>query len=89
MLNSLPSPCIETDNLSKNFNTLFNLIDKYDSNFCIFPELSLLGDNCGDLFFNSNYLKNAIENLQKSNTNFKKYKKVSTLRIPSTLNNPF
>ena len=82
MLISLHSPYTEPGNLSKNLNTHLNLIEKYDSNFHIFPELSITGYNCGDLFFNSNYLNNAIENIHKLHFYCKKHNKVSILGSP-------
>ena len=63
MLISLHSQYIEPGKLSKNLNTHIELIKEFDSNIHVFPELSITGYNCGDLFFNSNYLNGAIDNI--------------------------
>ena len=65
MLISLHSPYIEPGNLNKNLDVHINLIEECDSNIHVFPELSITGYNSGDLFFNSNYLNIANENLVK------------------------
>ena len=65
MFISLHSPYIEPGNLEKNLETHINLINNSGSNLNVFPELSITGYNCGDLFFNSNYLNKARKNLVK------------------------
>ena len=52
MLISLHSPYIEPGDLKNNLSSHLELIRKSNSDFHIFPELSLTGYNCGDLFFN-------------------------------------
>ena len=82
MLISLHSPYIEPGNLSKNLDTHIELIKQFDSNFHVFPELSITGYNCGDLFFNSNYLNNAIENIKEIHKYCKKNNKIAILGSP-------
>lgn len=85
MLISLHSPYIEPGDISRNLNTHIELINKSDSNFHVFPELSITGYNCGDLFFNSNYLNNAVESIKKIHTFCRNNNKVAILGTPFEL----
>ncbi len=82
MLISLHSPYIEPGNLERNLKTHVNLIESYDSNLHVFPELSITGYNCGDLFFNNNYLNNASDNLVKIHELCKQKNKIAILGAP-------
>ena len=82
MLISLNSPYIEPGNLERNFKTHLDLIEKNDCNLYVFPELSITGYNCGDLFFNTDYLNNANANIKKIHDFCKKNKKLAILGAP-------
>ncbi|MDC3167794.1 NAD(+) synthase [Prochlorococcus sp. AH-716-D22] len=82
MLISLHSPYIEPGNLNKNLDVHINLIEECDSNIHVFPELSITGYNSGDLFFNSNYLNIANENLVKIHKFCKQRNKIAIVGAP-------
>ncbi len=87
MLISLHSPYIEPGNLKKNLDVHMDLIQKYGSNIHVFPELSITGYNCGDLFFNSNYLNIANENLVKIHKFCKQKNKIAIVGAPFEFKN--
>ena len=60
---SLHSPYIEPGNLKLNCEAHLDIIENCDSNIHIFPELSITGYHCGDLFLNTNYLNQSLESL--------------------------
>ena len=82
MFISLHSPYIEPGNLERNLETHINLINNSGSNLNVFPELSITGYNCGDLFFNSNYLNKARKNLVKIHDFCKQKNKIAKLSTP-------
>lgn len=84
MLFSLHSPDIEPGNLNKNLSTHIDLIEKFNSNIHIFPELSLTGYSCGDLFFNNNYINKAFENIKVIHQKCISSKKIAIIGSPIT-----
>ena len=62
---SFNSPYIEQGNFERNSETYINLIEKSASYLNVFPESSINGFNCGELFFNNNYLNYAEKILVK------------------------
>ena len=82
MFISLHSPYIEPGNLERNLETHINLINNSDSNLNVFPELSITGYNCGDLFFNSNYLNKARKSLLNFLDFCKQKNKIAILGAP-------
>ena len=82
MFVTLHSPYIEPGNLERNFKTHINLIETSESNLHVFPELSITGYNCGDLFFNNNYLNDARDNLVKIHDLCKLKNKIAIIGAP-------
>ena len=82
MLISLHSPYIEPGDLKGNLKTHKDLINKFDSNLHVFPELSITGYNCGDLFFNSHYLAEATKNIKVIHEFCKKKNKIAIVGVP-------
>ncbi len=86
MFISLHSPYIEPGDLSNNFSSHLDLINNSNSDIHIFPELSLTGYNCGDLFFNNNYINEAFENIKKIHEICIKKKILAIVGSPLALN---
>lgn len=61
-------PCVALANPVENLNRIETLVEKADDKGCdivLFPELSLSGYTCADLFLNSNLLKASLEALHR------------------------
>lgn len=64
---SLVSPKIQPGDITSNINEHISYISSNNSDIYVFPELSVSGYHCGDLFFNKNYLDECIRGLLKLN----------------------
>lgn len=62
---SLVSPRISIGNPLKNVDTILNILNHSQSAITLFPELSITGYTSGDLFFQEEYLNQALEALNK------------------------
>ena len=82
ILASLHSPYVEPGNVNGNIEEHLSLIEKYKSDIHIFPELSISGYHCGDLFFNNNYIKDCINGIAKIHDKCIKYKTISIVGCP-------
>lgn len=86
MFISLHSPYIEPGDLSNNLSSHIELINNTESDIHIFPELSLTGYNCGDLFFNTNYVYEAFENIKVIHKLCQKKKRLAIIGSPIEFN---
>ena len=82
---SAATPEIQVGNIEFNKTSILNLLDKCNSSIVVFPELCITGYSSSDLFYQGNFLSEALDALYFiiSKT---KYKGIYILGVPLDLN---
>ena len=83
-------PEIKVANVTNNVDEIIKqikLVDKKGIQVVAFPELSLTGYTCGDLFKNRTLLNNALEGLEKLVKETAKLNVISIVGLPLLVNN--
>lgn len=83
------SPKLEVANPDFNTKEIIKIINKKEikeSNFILFPELSISSYTCGDIFLDNNFLKSCLKNLEKIVRESKKYNGVLVVGCPIEIN---
>ncbi len=81
-------PNASVGDVSHNADEIINMLRKNsDADVIVFPELSLTGYTCGDLFFQSELLKSVLTNLNKILSKTKRMNSVIAVGAPIAVDN--
>ena len=83
-------PKVKISNVEYNVEEIKKLIKQAEKNgveITLFPELSLTSISCGDLFFNTKLINDALNGLIELKKYTKKYKGIYVIGLPMLINN--